>query len=94
MGPERTIENKLRKDTILRGGKCLKLQSEAGTPDRIVLLPGGKVGFVETKRDESETPRRLQLERHRELRRLGFPVFILNSKDDIKTVLDKIENAL
>ncbi|MEG2285747.1 MAG: hypothetical protein RSB90_09290 [Eubacterium sp.] len=31
------------------GGVYLKLTGIKGIPDRIVLLPGGKVGFIELK---------------------------------------------
>ena len=48
---EKTIENKLKKAVVKRGGLCVKFVSPsfAGVPDRIVLLPGGQVAFVETK---------------------------------------------
>ena len=57
------------------GGNCPKLVSPGfdGMPDRMVLLPNGRVGFVEVKAP-GEKPRPLQLARHRLLRSLGFPV--------------------
>lgn len=55
---------------------CLKFVSPgfAGVPDRIVLLPGGRVIFAELKRP-GKTPRKLQTYVHGLLRRLGFTVF-------------------
>lgn len=49
---EKEIEEKLRTKVEDAGGWCLKwvCPGWAGVPDRIVLLPGGRVVFVETKR--------------------------------------------
>ena len=49
---EKDIEQKLRKMVEKHGGQCLKwvCPGWSGVPDRIVLLPGGRVIFVETKR--------------------------------------------
>ena len=49
---EKEIEAKLVKMVKYRGGLCLKwvCPGWAGVPDRIVLLPGGKIVFVELKR--------------------------------------------
>ena len=49
---EKDIEKKLVNMVKHRGGLCLKwvCPGWAGVPDRIVLLPGGKVIFVELKR--------------------------------------------
>lgn len=49
---EREIERKLRTTTEARGGRCLKwvCPGWAGVPDRLLLLPGGRVVFVEVKR--------------------------------------------
>lgn len=51
-------------------------------PDRIVLLPGGKMAFVEVKA-LGEKPRPLQLARHQLLRRLGFKVYVLDEESQI-----------
>ena len=73
---EREIERKLVSTVKSRGGICPKFVSPGfdGMPDRVVLLPHGKIGFVEVKRP-GEQPRPLQKARHKILRRLGFLVF-------------------
>ena len=48
-----------------------------GMPDRLALLPGGRVGFVELKAP-GKKPRALQMARHRLLRRLGFKVYVID----------------
>lgn len=49
---EKEIESRLVKLVKRRGGLCLKwvCPGWAGVPDRIVLLPRGRVVFVELKR--------------------------------------------
>lgn len=60
-------------------------------PDRIVLLHGGKIGFVEVKAP-GEKPRQLQLARHRLLNQLGFKVYVLDSAEQIGAILDEIQS--
>lgn len=91
---EVTIERKLVAAVKNRGGICPKWVSPGydGVPDRIVLLPGMKIGFVEVKAP-GEKPRALQLARHRLLRKLGFIVFILDDPQQIGGILDAIYSA-
>lgn len=92
---EATIERKLVSAAKLRGGICPKWVSPGydGVPDRIVLLPGGKIGFVEVKA-LGKNPRPLQTARHKTLMKLGFRVFVIDSPEQIGEVLDEIENNL
>lgn len=87
---EKEIEQALVKAVKARGGMCPKLTSPGmdGMPDRMVLLPQGRMSFVEVKAPEKK-PRPLQVHRHEELRNLGFPVFVLDSLDQIKEILDE-----
>ena len=88
---EKIIEQKLIQAARQRGGIALKFVSPAysGMPDRLVLLPGGRMVFVEVKAP-GQKPRPLQLSRHRLLRRLGFKVYVLDDPDAITGMLDEI----
>ena len=88
---EKAIEQKLMRATKNMGGIAPKFVSPGfdGMPDRIVLLPGGHIGFVEVKAP-GEKPRPLQLSRHGLLRRLGFKVFVLDDEQQIGGLLDEI----
>ena len=61
-------------------------------PDRIVLLPGGHMAFVEVKAP-GKKPRVLQTSRHTLLRRLGFRVYVLDNEEQIGGILDEILTA-
>lgn len=71
---EKDIEQKLRKMVEKRGGQCLKwvCPGWSGVPDRIVLLPGGRVVFVETKRPKGGRLSELQKWWAKKLIDLGF----------------------
>lgn len=88
---EKEIEKKLTQAVKNMGGICPKFVSPGfdGMPDRIVLLPKGRMAFVEVKAP-GESPRPLQLARHRLLRRLGFRVYVMDSVEQIKVILSQI----
>ncbi len=88
---EKVTELKLVREVKLRGGICPKFTSPGydGMPDRIVLLPEGRMAFVEVKA-YGEKPRPLQLARHRLLRSLGFKVYVLDDPEQIGGILDEI----
>lgn len=91
---ERSIEQKLVSEVKKRRGICPKWVSPGfdGVPDRIVLLPGRHIGFVEVKAS-GEKPRALQVSRHKLLARLGFHTHIIDGKEQIGGVLDEIQSA-
>ena len=89
---EKQIEQKFVRATKNMGGIAPKFVSPGldGMPDRIVLLPGGHIGFVEVKAP-GEKPRPLQLARHGLLRRLSFKVYVLDDEQQIGGILDEIQ---
>lgn len=91
---EKAIEKKLVQTVKASGGIAPKLVSPGfdGMPDRIVLLPGGHIGFVEVKAP-GEKPRPLQLARHGLLWRLGFKVYVLDDEQQIGGILDEIRTT-
>ena len=90
---EKVIEKKLAEEVKRRGGLCEKWNSgTSGWPDRIVLLPDGKIGFVEVKAPGNE-PRPLQTHRHKQLRKLGYKVYVLDRPEQIGGILDGIQNS-
>ena len=88
---EKINEKKLVDAVKAMGGLALKFVSPGfdGMPDRILLLPGGRIAFVEVKAP-GRKPRPLQLVRHQALRRLGFQVFVLDDEVMIEKILEEV----
>lgn len=88
---EKALERKFTEAVMAMGGIAPKLVSPGfdGMPDRLVLLSGGKIAFVEVKR-HGEKPRPLQEARHGMLRRLGFKVYVLDDAGQIGGMLREI----
>lgn len=90
---ENEIETKLVAAVKAVGGVCWKFTSPgtAGVPDRIILMPSGKIGFVEVK-TPGKKPRPLQKVRIRTLQKLGFKVFVLDHSEQIGGIIDAIQS--
>lgn len=88
---EKTVEQKLVSAVKRMGGLCPKFVSPGfdGMPDRIVLLPMGKIGFVEVKAP-GKKPKALQTARHGLLRRLGFRAYVLDDAGQIDKIIREI----
>lgn len=85
---EQAIENALISRVKERGGLCLKLAPYiAGIPDRLVILPGGNLMFVELKRPKGGVVSPIQRVIHARLEALGVPVHIVSNKEEIKELI-------
>lgn len=93
---EKEIESKLVRVVKQHGGLCLKwvCPGWAGVPDRIILLPGGRIVFAELKRPKGGKLGPLQKWWADQLRALGFQHWTIWSQDDIAvfryTVLSRV----
>lgn len=90
---EKQVEQKLVKAVKEKGGMCPKLVSPGtdGMPDRMVLLPKARIGFVEVKAP-GQKPRPLQVKRHEELRELGFSVSVLDDPKQIPAIIQEVSD--
>lgn len=88
---EKRIEAKLVQMVRALGGIAPKFVpvNFNGAPDRILLFPGGKMAFVELKA-LGKKPRPLQLVRHKQLKDLGFKVYVIDSIEQIQGILREI----
>ncbi|MDF7671137.1 VRR-NUC domain-containing protein [Orbaceae bacterium ESL0721] len=77
---ESVIEKNLVREVESRGGITYKLSpiGRINKPDRLVMLPGGTLIFVECKAP-NEKPRPGQIREHERLRKIGFKVIVLDS---------------
>jgi hypothetical protein len=85
LAPEKIAEQYLLENVEKRGGLCPKFidPSRRGAPDRMVLLPGRQVYFVEMKRAKLGKLASHQERYHDSLRAVGQRVWVLWSKEDV-----------
>lgn len=88
---EKFIESYLVSKLKMIGADPIKFEvfGRRGMPDRIVLIPGGKVIFVEVKALGKKL-RPLQEKRKRELEKLGFEVHVIDSKKSVDELARRI----
>ena len=88
---ESALEQKLVKAVKKAGGLAWKFVSpgRSGVPDRVVLMPGGHIIFIELKTETgSLTP--LQIEVHNTLRDMGFDCRTLYGKQYVEGFIHEI----
>lgn len=88
---ESRIEKYLVNEIKKRGGMSFKLNSASccGLPDRLVLPGEGKIIFVELKAP-GKKPRPTQLVIHRQLKRLGMDVRVIDSLESVAKFINEI----
>lgn len=91
---EKVIEDYLRLRVKQLGGRAYKFVSpgNAGVPDRIVILPGRLIFFVETKAPGGKTTR-LQDKKIAEMEALGCDVFVADSREGVDQILAACEKV-
>ena len=91
---EKNVESKLVKAVKSMGGLAPKFISPGldGVPDRLVLLPGGKMAFIELKAPDKKL-RPLQVRRKRQLESLGFLVYCMDRPEQIGVILSEIQST-
>lgn len=89
---EKTLERSLKRRVKAIGGICLKLVTIhiSGLPDRLILLPRGVAIFVEVK-ETKKKPSLIQNYMIKKLKKLGFPVHVVDSTYIIDEILKDYE---
>lgn len=92
---EKTVETKLVQAVKSMGGLAPKFISPGldGVPDRLVLLPKGKLAFIELKAPGKKL-RPLQVRRKKQLESLGFSVYCIDRPEQIGGILDEVSGHL
>jgi hypothetical protein len=88
---EKAIEAHLQKKVKDLGGRAYKFESpgNAGVPDRIVLLPGGKVFFIEMKAPGKKSTV-LQQKQQTRIKNLGNQVLVIDTKEGVDEFIAKV----
>lgn len=86
---ERQVEKYLCDKVKGLGGLCIKLSPDwyTGIPDRMCLLPGGRIVFIETKAP-GKRERPSQRVFGARLRALGFHFFVCDTKASVDIILN------
>lgn len=89
---ENEIERYLRRRVEAVGGQCVKFIPDfnRGWPDRIVLLPGGVLVWVELKRPKGGVIAPAQHVAHEDLRRLGQHVCVVRTQEEVDRLIEEI----
>lgn len=93
---EKTLERLLKSMVASElKGECLKMLSThvTGLPDRICLIPGGKVFFAEIKTTDKK-PKKIQLWMHRKIRDLGFRVEVIETSEQIRNIIKEYSDGM
>ena len=85
---ESTIEGHLVRRTNEIGGEVRKVKwiGRRGAPDRVVMLPGGRLYWIELKRPGQKAEPH-QAREHERLRDMGQRVLIIDSFEAIEALL-------
>jgi hypothetical protein len=88
---EKDLEKKLRLCVKRMGGIALKFVSPgvSGVPDRLVLMPNGRIYFVELKARGAKL-RPLQVKRKAQLEQLGFQVYCVGAVEELELFLREV----
>jgi hypothetical protein len=85
---ERDLERRLSQEVKKAGGFCIKLPANwyRGIPDRLILLPGARVVFVELKTDRGvvSAPQSRWV---KALRGLGFDARVIKGEPELNEFL-------
>lgn len=92
---EKDIEAKLVREIKRMKGIAYKFISPGnrGVPDRIVILPGGRIFFVELKTEVGRLSA-LQRVQRRILQKLGCEVRALHGAEDVEAFLEEVQDAI
>lgn len=88
---EKYLEKKLRDEVRKMGGIAIKFTSPyfTGMPDRIVLMPGGKLWFVEVK-STGKKLKDIQEAQAKKLKELGFNARLIDTKTELDSFIEEV----
>jgi len=94
---EREVESHLERQVRdVLSGECVKFipDYKRGFPDRLVILPGERVVWVETKRPQGGKVSGAQRVAHAKLRRLGHRVEVVWTKEQADDLVARLASEI
>lgn len=91
---ENEIERYLNLKVKSMCGLSIKMNSASmkGLPDRMILIPRGKIYFVELKAP-GKKPRPLQKAVHSMLNSMGFKILVIDTKEKVGEFINGIQTS-
>lgn len=88
---EAPVETHLRDEVKAIGGRAVKLNplGWVGIPDRLVILPGGVLAFIELKRPKNGRVAKAQSTWHAWLAERGHWVEVLKDKGEVDDFMER-----
>lgn len=92
---EKEVERKLSLGVRALGGRSYKFTSpgNVGVPDRIVIMPGGKISFAELKTDHGRLSKMQECQIAR-LKALGCKVKVVKGAEGVEKFLEGLKNEV
>lgn len=92
---EKDIERKLCDGVRALGGYAYKFTSpgNVGVPDRMVIMPGGRIRYVELKGENGKLSK-MQDFQIRRLRRLGCIVMVVRGMEGVNAFLEALKDEI
>lgn len=89
---ETALEMTAREAALIRGGIALKLKTPGrnGAPDRVVILPGPRIGFLELKRDRAAEYQPGQKRFIEALRNLGCLADVAHTQKEVLRFVERL----
>lgn len=89
---EKTLERKLYNQIKKMGGIAYKFISPGnnGVPDRIVVLPTGRIYFVEMKQPKDRRKEELQKYQQERIRSKGGNVWKIFTEEELEAFLEEV----
>jgi hypothetical protein len=95
LAKEDSVEELLVRRVRALGGRCEKMamKGRRGFPDRLVILPGGRIHLVETKRPVGGRLLPHQISLHAIYKALGATVAVVRNSEDIDRLLSSSDTG-
>jgi len=92
---EKYLEKKLREEVRKAGGLAIKFTSPyfTGMPDRLVLMPKGRIWFVEIK-STGKRLKDIQEAQAKKLQELGFNTRVIDSEESLGSFMREVRHEL
>jgi len=90
---EKAIEQRLTDEIKRIGGRSYKWESPGnnGVPDRIVVLPKGRIYFIELKKPRNGRTAALQKLQHARLKELGTDVRLIKNLEQVEEFIKEVQ---